>query len=161
MTGTREPSASSEPSTPGDVSTHLAGIVDAGRRADAHALVELMRSVTDEQPRLWGTTLGFGEYHYRYASGREGTTFKVGFAARKANLTIYLMSGLVGYDDLLAELGPHKTGKSCLYVKRLDDVDSTVLARLVRRSVAHLDRVAAEAGAIPRMSEMPTYRDED
>jgi hypothetical protein len=86
------------------------------------------------------------------------TNFKVGFAPRKANLTLYLMSGMVGYDDLLARLGPHKTGKSCIYVKRFDDLDRDVLAELIERSVAHLDEVYDAAGGVPRMSEMPRHQ---
>lgn len=143
---------------PGDVAGFLDGIQNDARREDCLALMGLMRSVTGEEPRLWGTSMvGFGTYHYRYASGREGDFFKVGFAPRTSNLTIYLMSGMVGYDDLLRNLGPHKTGKSCIYVKRLNDLDHDALTELIRRSVDHIDQVQADAGALPRMSEMPSH----
>ncbi len=126
----------------GDVIAFIDRVENDGRREDSRRLLELMREVTGEEPQLWsGSMVGFGTYHYRYASGREGEYFKVGFAPRKANLTIYLMSGFDGHDDLLARLGPHTTGKSCLYVKRLDDIDTKTLTELVQRSMAHLDRV--------------------
>lgn len=143
-----------------DIAAFVAGIEDEARRADAEALLDLMSAATTEEPRLWGSSMiGFGTYHYRYASGREGDWFKVGFAPRKSNITVYLLSGMVGYDDLLAKLGPHKAGKSCVYVKRLADVDRDVLTELVKRSVAHIDQVEADAGGVPRMSDMPEYRD--
>jgi len=144
---------------PGGVTEFLDGIEDEGRRADCRSLLGVMRGITGEEPQLWGSSMvGFGTYHYRYASGREGDYFKVGFSPRKANLTLYLMSGMVGYDDLLARLGPHKTGKSCIYVKRLDDLDREVLAELIERSVAHIDEVYDAAGGAPRMSEMPPHQ---
>lgn len=134
----------------------LDSIENGARREDAKALASLMRRVTGEEPRLWGSSMvGFGQYHYRYESGREGDFFPVGFSPRKTNLTLYLMSGMVGYDDLLARLGPHKKGKSCLYVKRLDDLDEAVLTELIQRSVDHIQQVEDETGAIPRMSDMP------
>ena len=139
-----------------DVTAFIDGIQNDVRRDDCRRLLDLMRRATGEEPQLWGTSMvGFGSYHYRYASGREGDYFKVGFAPRKANLTVYLMSGLVGYDDLLTKLGPHTEGKSCIYIKRLNDIDESVLTALIKRSVAHLDQVWATAGGVPRMSEMP------
>lgn len=132
---------------PKNVAEFLDGIQNDSRREDSRALIEVMREVTGEEPKLWGAMVGFGDYHYRYESGREGDYFKVGFAPRAANLTIYLMSGVAGYDDLLQKLGPHKTGKSCLYVKRLGDLDRDVLAELIRRSVDHIDDV--QGGAEP------------
>ena len=141
---------------PEDVTEFINGIQDEARREDCRALTGLMRAITGKEPRLWGSSMvGLGTYHYRYASGREGDWIKVGFASRKANLTIYLMSGMVDYDDLLAELGPHRTGKACVYVKRLEDLDRKVLTELIERSVAHIDQVEDEAGGVPRMSEMP------
>jgi hypothetical protein len=141
---------------PDDVTEFIDGVQNDARRDDSRRLLVLMQQVTGEEPQLWGTSMvGFGSYHYRYASGREGDYFKVGFAPRKANLTIYLMSGLVGYNDLLARLGPHSEGKSCIYVNRLDDVDTNVLTALIERAVAHIDQVWADAGGVPRMSEMP------
>jgi hypothetical protein len=119
------------------VEAFIAAIPDEARRRDAARLVALMRQVTGIQPAMWGTGMvGFGSYHYRYASGREGDTFLVGFAPRKNNLTLYIMDGFSGYETLLERLGKHSTGKSCLYIKRLDDVDTGVLEELVRASVA-------------------------
>ena len=86
---------------------------------------------------MWGPSIvGFGSYHYRYASGREGDFMETGFAARKRAITLYIMAGFSEYGDLLAKLGKHDTGKSCLYVKRLADVDQAVLREMVERSVA-------------------------
>ena len=139
-----------------DVSTFLASIQDAAVRADSRALVDVMGEVTGDPPRMWGGGMvGFGRYHARYASGREGEWPKVGFAPRARQLTVYLMSGLVGYEDLLDRLGRHRTGKSCLYLRRLDDVDRDVLTALIERAVRHLDQVEEKEGGIPRMSEMP------
>ncbi|MDX1509891.1 MAG: DUF1801 domain-containing protein [Nitriliruptorales bacterium] len=121
--------------------------VDDTRRADCDAIVQLMAEVTGEPPRMWGSSIvGFGSYHYRYASGREGDWMITGFSPRKANITLYIMDGFGRHDELLGQLGKHSTGKSCLYVKRLDDIDLGVLRQLVTESVAHvrteLDRPA-------------------
>ncbi len=98
-----------------------------------------MREITGDEPAMWGPSMvGFGRYHYKYASGREGDWFVAGFSPRKQNLTLYIMSGFSGYDELMARLGKHTTGKSCLYIKRLEDVDLAVLEELIRRSVAHV-----------------------
>ena len=122
--------------TDADVEAFLAQVPDQRRREDARAVVDLMAEVTSERPTMWGATMvGFGSYHYRYASGREGDYFVVGVSPRKAALTVYLMDGFEGREGLLERLGPHTTGKACLYVKRLDDVDSDVLRELVRLSV--------------------------
>lgn len=142
----------------GDVTRFLDKIKGNAMRDDCRALANLMEDVTGEKPVLWGSMIGFGSYHYRYASGREGDSFKVGFAPRGGVIAIYLMSGLVGYDDLLDDLGPHKATKSKVEVKHLDDVNQDVLAKLLQRSVHHLDQVEAELGGVPRMAEMPPYR---
>lgn len=121
------------------VTAFLDSVEDEKKREDSYAVLELMREVTGEGPKMWGDSIvGFGSYHYRYESGREGDWFLVGFAPRKRNLSLYIMSGFEEYDDLLDELGKHKTGKSCLYINRMDDVDEDVLRRLVRQSVAHM-----------------------
>ena len=123
------------------VADFLAAVPDPRRRADAEQVAALMERVTRRPPRLWGTSIvGYGSYHYRYASGREGDWPLTGFSPRKQALTLYIMSGFEEYEDLLAKLGKHKTGKSCLYVNRLEQVDEQVLARLIRKSVAHLRR---------------------
>jgi hypothetical protein len=100
-----------------------------------------MEEATGEKAEMWGDNIvGFGTYRYKYESGREGEWFLTGFSPRKANLTLYIMSGFSRYQELLGRLGKHKTGKSCLYINRLEDIDIKVLRRLVRESVAHLKR---------------------
>jgi hypothetical protein len=115
----------------------IAAVPDAARRADARALCELLTEWTGEPPALWGTSIvGFGHYRYRYDSGHEGTAPLVGFAPRKASLVVYLVGGVQDrYPRLLEQLGPHKVGKGCLYLKRLDDVDHQALRALVERTV--------------------------
>ncbi|GAB4575150.1 MAG: hypothetical protein Kow0077_25240 [Anaerolineae bacterium] len=117
---------------------------DPQRREDCFTLVKLMQEVTGEPPVMWGDSIvGFCRYHYRYASGREADWFLVGFAPRKQALTLYIMSGFTAYDALLETLGKYKTGKSCLYVKRLADVDQAALRELVQQSVEHMRRTNA------------------
>ena len=121
--------------TDASVDEYLAGI-PGGRGDDARALNDLLTEVTGLEPAMWGPSIvGYGDRHLKYESGRELDWFDVGFAARKQALTLYLNSGFEGYGDLLGRLGPHSTGVGCLYVKRLADVDSGVLAELLRRSV--------------------------
>ena len=111
------------------------------RREDARTLLELMQRVTGEQPVMWGPSIvGYGSYHYRYASGQEADWPIIGFSPRKQNLSIYIMTGFEEADELLTRLGKHKTGKSCLYVNKLADVDLDVLEKLVRASVAEMKR---------------------
>jgi uncharacterized protein DUF1801 len=117
------------------VSTFLDAIPDERRRDDARLLIALMREVTGAEPALWPPSIiGFGTYHYRYASGREGDTVAVGFAPRTAQTVIYLVGYLDGYADLLDRLGPHRRGKGCLYLKRVADADQDVLREIVARS---------------------------
>ena len=126
------------------VEAFLEGLADEGQRRDGRALVALMREVTGEEPRMWGPSIvGFGSYHYRYASGREGDWPLTGFSPRKQNLTLYLSYGLEGHADLLGRLGKHKLGKACLYLKRLDDADPAALRELIKRSVDELARTNA------------------
>lgn len=109
------------------------------RRKDAHALDRLFRDVTGWSPQMWGPSIiGYGSYHYVYESGREGDMCATGFSPRKANLALYIMPGYADYGDLLADLGKHKTGKSCLYLNKLADVDTDVLKRLIKRGVDDL-----------------------
>ena len=125
------------------VRDHLAAIEDDARRADCEALAELMSRVTGCEPVMWGPSIvGFDRYHYRYASGHEGDAALVGFASGKRQLTLYLAPGFEGdaSRELLARLGKHKTGKGCLYLKRLADVDPEILEELVRWSVAEMRR---------------------
>ena len=109
------------------------------KREDSFSILELMKEATGAEPIMWGDSIiGFGRYHYKYASGREGEWFLTGFSPRVQNLTLYIMSGFDEYDELLGKLGKHSTGKSCLYVKKLADVDQDVLRELVSKSVAHM-----------------------
>lgn len=117
----------------------LNSIPDETKRRDCFALKELMEDITASPAVMWGDSIvGFGSYCYRYASGREGEWFLTGFSPRKQNLTLYIMSGFSGYDGLLEDLGKYKTGKSCLYIKRMDDVHLDTLRELVKRSVQHM-----------------------
>ena len=127
----------------GDVSEFLGQIEDEQKRADAHALTELMSTVTGEPPVLWGTIVGFGQYHYKYPTGHEGDTCLAGFSPRKAEFSIYLMGTYFPEENerreaLLARLGKHRMGKACLYVKRLKDIDMEVLRELTEISVKRL-----------------------
>ena len=121
-----------------DVRAYLAAVASPKRRRDGASLVELMQRATGEQPSMWGSIVGFGQYHYRYASGREGDAPAAGFAARKAASTVYVSGGVGAHADLLAKLGPHSTGEACIYIKDLHDVDTDVLAQIVSRSYATL-----------------------
>ena len=122
-----------------NVAAYLAGVEPARRAADGQELDRFFRQVTGFQPRMWGTSIvGYGSCHYRYASGREGEWFLTGFSPRKGNLTLYIMDGFKTHGSLLKKLGKHKTGKSCLYVKRLADVDMDVLQTLITASVAQI-----------------------
>ncbi len=109
------------------------------KREDSFAIIEMMKQVTGEEAVMWGASIvGFGSYHYKYASGRENDWFLVGFSPRKQNLTLYIMSGFDHYDALLSDLGKYKTGKSCLYINKLEDVDEGVLQELIKQSVDHM-----------------------
>lgn len=126
---------------PSDASVEefLNGIADEQKRADCFTLLGLMRKATGAEPKMWGDSIvGFGTYRYKYASGREGDWMQIGFSPRKQNLTLYIMSGFSRYDDLMKSLGKHSTGKSCLYIKRLEDVDMPTLETLVQESVDHV-----------------------
>ncbi len=114
-------------------------IKDEQQRKDCRTVSRIMKRITKANPKMWGPGIvGFGSHHYKYASGREGDWFVVGFAPRKQNLTLYISSGFKKYSALLKKLGKHKIGGSCLYVKRLDDVDMDVLTELIEDSVAYL-----------------------
>jgi hypothetical protein len=121
------------------VTDFLDTVENEKKRADCYVLLDLMRDVTGFEPVMWGDSIvGFGEYHYKYASGREGDMFLSGFSPRKQNFSLYIMAGFDEYDDLMAKLGKHKTGKSCLYIKKTEDIDLDVLRDLVKQSVAHV-----------------------
>jgi hypothetical protein len=126
-----------------DMDEFLAQIDDTAKRDDSQRLIALMEEVAGAPPVLWGSMIGFGRYHYKYASGTEGDSFLIGFAPRKAEFSIYLMGSylpeeLDRRDALLARLGKHRMGKACLYVKRLSDIDMDMLRELAETSVALL-----------------------
>ena len=126
--------------TDADVEEFLLGIGDERQREDCFTVLEIMRKATKAEPKMWGPGIvGFGSYHYRYASGREGDSFVTGVSPRKQALTVYIMPGFKDYEELLRRLGKHKTGKSCLYINKLEDVDLGVLERLVTKSVRHME----------------------
>ncbi len=118
------------------VEDFLNAVPDERRRQDCFAILEMMKKATAAEPKMWGDSIvGFGLTRYKYASGREGDWLTIGFSPRKQNLTLYLMLGFGGFDDLLSRLGKFKTGKGCLYIKKLDDVDISVLQTLIEKSV--------------------------
>ncbi|MGQ0648424.1 MAG: DUF1801 domain-containing protein [Gemmatimonadaceae bacterium] len=130
------------------VKAFLDRVPDDGTRRDAHAVADMMAQITKEQPAMWGTSIvGFGSYHYKYASGQEGDWPVVGFSPRKRNLTLYIMPGFQGYQDLLAKLGKHKTGRSCLYINSLDDVHVPTLKTLIRQAVKQTAKIVKERSA--------------
>lgn len=121
--------------------SHIAAIANEEQRNDARTLVALMRRVTRQEPRMWGPSIiGFGCYHYKYASGHEGDAALAAFAVRGRELVVYVAPGFEGRDVLLAKLEPHRTGKVCVYIRRLGNVDRKVLEKLVGRSVADMKR---------------------
>lgn len=118
------------------VTAYLKSIEDRARRADAKRIASMMRKATGATPRMWGSSIvGYGSYHYRYESGREGEWILTGFSARKQSLVVYVMPGFRTFTALMKRLGHYKTGKSCLYIKSLDDVDSKILQTIIERSV--------------------------
>src|SRR5262245_6761030 len=124
-----------------DVELFLDSIVDAQQRQDSRTIAEIMREITGVAPCMWGSSIvGFGSYHYRYASGREGDWPLTGFSPRKQNLTLYLSYGFDQHHELLERLGKYKVGKACLYLKRLDDVDLAALREIIRQSVEQVTR---------------------
>lgn len=125
----------------------IAGIEDESLRSDCRVIMKLMKSVTGEPPKMWGPSIvGFGSYHYKYASGHEGDACLVGFAPRKPNMVLYVMAGFTRRNALLAKLGKHKTGKACLYIRSLKDIDMQVLESLVTESVRYMRELYPKAG---------------
>ena len=123
--------------TDASVAAYFAAIEDEKRRKDCEALAKLMAKVTQEPPRMWGTSIvGFGNHHYQYESGREGDTCLVGFSSRKGDISVYGLNAAPRHDELLAKLGKHKAGKGCLYLRSLGDLDLAVLEQLVADAVA-------------------------
>lgn len=123
------------------VEKFLMAIKDETTRADCRAIMALMRQATKAEPKMWGASIvGFGNYHYKYESGREGDWFLTGFSPRKQNLTLYIMAGFARYDELMQALGKYKTGKSCLYIKSLADIHLPTLKKLIQESVKHMSK---------------------
>jgi hypothetical protein len=121
------------------VKEYLSGLKNESQRKDAEKLAHMMENITGKPGVMWGgSIIGFDQVHYKYESGREGDMGAIGFAPRKSNLTIYLVDGTSKYGELLNRLGPHKTGKVCLYIKRLSDVDQTILEELIRDSYQYV-----------------------
>ncbi|MCB0608754.1 MAG: DUF1801 domain-containing protein [Lewinella sp.] len=122
-----------------DVTAFLNTVPDEQKRRDCFAVLEIMQQITGAKPYMWGPSIiGFGEYRYKYRSGQEAEWFLTGFSPRKQNLTLYIMAGFGRYQELMAKLGKYKTGQSCLYLKRLSDIDTEVLKELIRESIAYL-----------------------
>jgi hypothetical protein len=122
-------------------------LTDPQRKADSLKLLKLMAEITGQKPELWGQSIiGYGRLNYKYASGKEDEWMKVAFSPRKANLTIYIMSGFDGFEELLTKLGPYKMGKSCLYIKKLDDIDIKILTKMIKESLKGIEKNGILAG---------------
>ena len=127
--------------TEASVESYLSAIEDEGRRKDCEDLAKLMTRATKQKPKMWGTSIvGFGSYHYKYESGREGDSCLIGFSSRKSDISIYGLVNFSGQDTLFAKLGKHKMGKGCVYVHKLSDIDSKVLEKLIVGSVVERKR---------------------
>ncbi len=123
------------------VEDFLRAIPDEKRRQDCLEVARLMEAATGSKPKMWGPSIvGFGDYRYKYESGREGEWFLTGFSPRKKDLTLYIMAGFDRYEVLMSKLGRFMTGKSCLYLRRLDDIDTKVLTELIHESVRYMKR---------------------
>ena len=125
--------------TKASVTAFIKAIDDPVRRADVRKVAAMMRKATGKRAKMWGSSIvGYGTYRYKYASGREGEFMMAGYSPRKQALTVYIMAGFSKYGSLMARLGKYKTGKSCLYIKRLSDIDEQILQRLINESVAYM-----------------------
>ena len=121
------------------VTEFINSIEDRQKRADVRKVAAIMRRVTGKRAKMWGPSIvGYGTYHYKYESGREGDCMITGFSPRRQALTVYILAGFGRFDTLMGKLGKYKTGKSCLYIKRLSDVDEKVLEKLIDRSVKYM-----------------------
>jgi hypothetical protein len=117
-------------------------VVDEQKRKDSLVLIEMMKQITGHQPKMWGPTMiGFGDWHYVSASGREGDWFSMGFSPRKAAISLYITMDAASHPELMQKLGKHTVGKGCIYVKRLSDIDMTVLEELIRTEYSNLKKV--------------------
>lgn len=127
--------------TSASVDAFLRKIKNKKRQEDSFVVLDLMKKLTKEQPKMWGPSIvGFGSYHYKYESGREGDMPVIGFSPRAQSMTIYIMPGFDQHDDLMSNLGKYKTGKSCLYINKLEDVDQKALVALMKESINHIKK---------------------
>jgi hypothetical protein len=127
--------------TEASVETYFEAIAEEGRRKDCRALAKLMTKATGHPPKMWGSSIvGFGSYHYRYESGREGDSCLVGFSSRRGDISIHILAEFPGEEEMLRMLGPHKRGKGCLYIRQLGDVDPKVLQKLIAASAEERKR---------------------
>jgi hypothetical protein len=127
--------------TDASVEKFLEAVEHPRKKLDSLELLKIMKEVTQEKPVMWGPSIiGFGTYHYKYASGREADWLKVGFSPRKRSLTVYLAPGLDEISDLLEELGKHRVGKGCLYINKLSDVNTDILKKIIKKSVEILEK---------------------
>ncbi|MBX2816606.1 MAG: DUF1801 domain-containing protein [Saprospiraceae bacterium] len=122
------------------VAKFLDGVKPDAKKQDAKAILAMMKKITGSRPKMWGgSIIGFGKYHYKYKSGREGEMLKIGFSPRQAALTLYVMPGFDGLPDLLSKLGKHSKGKSCLYIKKLGDIDQEVLQEIIAEAWTYMN----------------------
>jgi Domain of unknown function (DU1801) len=124
-----------------DASVHdfLESITNQQTRNDCQTIVQIMEKATNSEPKMWGAgIIGFGTYHYQYASGREDDWMRIGFSPRKQNIVLYIINGYLEYEELLSKLGKHSIGKSCLYIKKLSDINLPTLEKLIQASVQHM-----------------------
>src|SRR6266404_764954 len=118
------------------VEKFINSIADEQKRKDGFAILEMMKEASKLEPKMWGSSIiGFGEVHYKYESGHEGDICMIGFSPRKQNFALYLMTGLASYEEEFKKLGKYKTGKGCLYINKLTDVDSSVLKKVLKKAV--------------------------
>ena len=134
--------------TNASVEKFLNQVPDESRRADSFQIAKIMEEITGDKPKMWGPSIvGFGKYHYKYKSGQEGDWPIAAFSPRKQDLTVYIMPGFENYPDLMKQLGKHRTGKSCLYIKRLSDIHVPTLKKLIRESIKQMRKILKEKGA--------------
>jgi hypothetical protein len=137
--------------TDASVVKFLTGVTPEQKRQDAFTLLEMMERLSGYQAQMWGPSIvGFGQYHYRYDSGREGDFMRIGFSPRKANISLYIIAGFEQHQDLLDQLGKHKTGKSCLYVNKLSDIKLRVLEQLITEELAFMAKKYPEGAQVSR-----------
>jgi Domain of unknown function (DU1801) len=121
------------------VEKFLNGVKDEQKRLDSFKIMNMMKKITKEEPKMWGPSIvGFGSYHYKYESGNEGDMCIAGFSPRKNALTVYIMPGFDKFENLMKKLGKYKTGRSCLYIKRLEDVDLNILEKIISGSYKYM-----------------------